>query len=177
MKGHDAPILVGLNDAEFAGVLSGNRDGGDGHFRLFCHVKIDHAGDIHAVDVVATEDGHQVRIGLLNEVSVLKDGVGSSLVPGFALRTHLCRNVNDEVALQQSAELPSLAQMLEQRLAAELSEHVDRVDSGIDKIAEDEIDDPVFTSERNRRLGAFPREGKEPGSFAAGQYDAQDPRV
>ena len=140
-------------------------------------MEIDHAGDIHAVDVVAAEDGHQVRIGLLDEVNVLKDGVGSSQVPGFVLRTHLCRHIDDEVALQHSAELPSLAQMLEQRLAAELGEHVDRVDSGIDEIAEDEIDDPVFASERNRRLGAFPGKGKEPGSFAAGKYDTQNARV
>ena len=67
--------------------------------------------------------------------------------------------------------------MLEQRLTAKLGEHVDRVDSGIDEIAEDEIDDSVLASEWNRRLGAFPREGKEPGSFAAGEYDAQHPSV
>jgi hypothetical protein len=67
--------------------------------------------------------------------------------------------------------------MLEQRLAAELSENVDRMDSGIDEIAEDEIDDPVFASERNCRLGAFAREGKQPSSFAAGEYDAQHPKV
>jgi hypothetical protein len=62
--------------------------------------------------------------------------------------------------------------MLEQRLAAELSEHIDRVDSGIDEIAENKIDDSVLTSERHRRLGAFPRKWKEPGSLATGEYDA-----
>jgi hypothetical protein len=63
--------------------------------------------------------------------------------------------------------------MLEQRLAAELGEHVDGVDSGVDEIAEDEIDDPVFAAEGNRRFGAFPRERIEPGSLAASQHDAQ----
>jgi hypothetical protein len=63
--------------------------------------------------------------------------------------------------------------MLEQRLAAELGEHVDRVDSGVDEIAEDKVDYPVYASEGNRRLGAFPSEGKEPSSLAAGKYDAQ----
>ena len=152
-------------------------DGGDGHFRVPGHVEVDHAGDVHAVDVVAAEDGHHMRVGLLDEVDVLIDGVGRSLVPGFILRAHLGRHGDNEVALQQSAELPSLAQMLQQRLAAELGEHVDRVDSGVDEIAEDEIDDPVFASEGNRRLGAFAGEGKEPGSFAAGEYDAQHPQV
>jgi len=77
------------------------------------------------------------------------------------------------MALQHAAELPSLAEMLEQRLAAELREHVDGVDPGIDEIAEYEINDPVLAAERNRRLGAFARQRKEPGSFASGQYDAQ----
>ena len=135
-------------------------------------MKINHAGDVHAIDVVGAENRNQVRVGLLDEVNVLKDGIGGSLVPGFVLRPHLCRDVDDEMTLQQSAELPSLAQMLEQRLAAELGEHVDRVDSRIDEIAEDEINDAVFTSEGNCRFGAFSREGKEAGSFAAGKHDA-----
>jgi hypothetical protein len=67
--------------------------------------------------------------------------------------------------------------MLEQRLAAKLGEHVDRMDSGVDEIAEDKIDDPVFASEGNRWLGAFPREGKEPSSLAAGEDDAQHSKV
>ncbi len=67
--------------------------------------------------------------------------------------------------------------MLEQRLAAELGEHIDRIDSGIDEIAQDEIDDPVFASKGNRRFGAFPRKWKQPGSFATGEHDAQNAGV
>jgi len=157
VKGHDASFVVSLNHAEFASLLARNRNCGDGHFCLLGPVEIDHAGDIHAIDVVGSEDGNQVRVGLLDEIHVLKDGVCRSLVPGFVLRTHLCRHVDDEVALQQPAELPSLTQMLEQRLAAKLGENVDRMDSGVDEIVEDKIDDPVLASEGNRRLGAFPR--------------------
>jgi len=136
-------------------------------------VEIDHASDVHTVDVVAAEDRHHVRVGLLDEVNVLKDGVGSSLIPGFVLRTHLCRHGNDEVALEQSAELPSLAQMLQQRLTAELGEHVDRVDPGIDEIAEDEIDDPVLASKGDGRFGPFIGKGCQARSLAAGEDDAQ----
>jgi len=50
--------------------------------------------------------------------------------------------------------------VLEQRLTAELGEHVDRIESGVNEVAEDEIDDPVFAAEGNRRLDAFPSEGK-----------------
>src|SRR5207248_950140 len=73
--------------------------------------------------------------------------------------------------------LPSLAEMLQQRLAAELSEHVNGVDSGIDEIAENEIDDAVLASEGNGRLGAFAGERKEAGSFAAGEHNAQYPKL
>jgi hypothetical protein len=51
------------------------------------------------------------------------------------------------------------------------------MDSGVDEIAEDKIDDPIFASEGNRWLGAFPREGKEPSSFAASEDDAQHSKV
>src|ERR1039458_2971702 len=54
VKGQDASLLVGLNDTEFRGVLSGKGVGGDGHFRVPSYVEIDHAGDVHAVDVVGT---------------------------------------------------------------------------------------------------------------------------
>jgi hypothetical protein len=43
----------------------------------------DHTGDVHAVDVIAAEDRHHLRIGLLHQVDVLVDGIGGSLVPGF----------------------------------------------------------------------------------------------
>jgi hypothetical protein len=173
VKGQDASVLIGLNDPEFGGELLRHGDSGDRHPRVPGHVEVDHAGDVHAVDVIGPEDGHHVRVGLLDEVDVLQDGVGRTLVPCFALRTHLRRHRDDEVGLQDSAELPSLAQMLEQRLAAELGEHVDRVDSGIDEIAEDEIDDPVLASEGNRRLGAFSSEGKQAGSLATGEHNPQ----
>ena len=75
--------------------------------------------------------------------------------------------------LEQSAELPSFAQVLEQRLAAELRQHVNRVDSRVDEVAQDEIDDSVFPAERNGGFRPFPRERIKPSALTAGQYDAQ----
>jgi hypothetical protein len=72
VKGHDASFVVGLNHTEFASLLARNRDCGDGHFCLLGPVEIDHAGDIHAIDVVGSEDGNQVRVRLLDEIHVLK---------------------------------------------------------------------------------------------------------
>ena len=58
-----------------------NRRHGD--LGALVHVELDHAGDIHAVDVIAAEDRHHVRVGLLDQVDVLVDGVGRALVPGL----------------------------------------------------------------------------------------------
>ena len=88
-------------------------------------------------------------------------------------RAHLRRHRNNELVLQQAAELPALAQVLQQRLAAELRQHVDRVDAGVDEIAQDEIDDAILAAERNGRFGAFLGQRIEPGSFTAGEHDAQ----
>ena len=123
------------------------RDGGDGDFGALLHVVFDHAGDVHAVDVIAAEDGHHVRIGLLHQVDVLVDGVRRALIPGFVLGAHLRRHRDDELILQQAAELPALAQVLQQRLAAELRQHIDRINSRVDEVAQHEVDDPVLAAE------------------------------
>ena len=120
-------------------------------------MKVDHAADIHAVDVVTAKNRDQVGVGLFHQVDVLKDGVGGPLVPSLAFGAHLRRHVDDELALQKSAELPAFTQMLQQRLAAKLREHINRVNPGIHEIAEHEIDDAVFAAEGNCRLRALAR--------------------
>ena len=140
-------------------------------------MKINHAGDVHAVNVVRPKNRHQVWIGLLDQIHILIDCVGGAPVPRLVFRTHLRRYVDDEVALQQPAELPALAQMLQQRLAEELSEHVNRVNARIDEVAQDKIDDPVLASEWNGGLGAFAGQRIEPGAFTSGQHDAQNLQV
>jgi hypothetical protein len=74
---------------------------------------------------------------------------------------------------EQTPELPSLSQVLEQRLAAELRQHIHRVDSGVDEITQHEIDDPVLPAKRDCRFGPFPGERKEACAFASRQYDTQ----
>jgi len=177
MKGQNPSTLIGLDDTKFGCKFSGEWVGGDGDFRAFGNVKIDHAGNVHAVDMIATEYRHQLRIGLFDKIDVLKYRIGSALVPCFILGTHLGGNVDDEMALEQSAKLPSFAEVLKQGLAAELGQHVNRVNAGVDEVAEDEIDDPVLAPEGDRGLGTFPREWIEPRTFAAGKYDSEHPRV
>ena len=114
VEGFDPAIVVGFNHTEFARLFPRNWIGGHGDIGLLGHVKVDHAADVHTVNMVAAKDCDQVGIGLFYEIDILKNGVGRSLIPGLSLRTHLGRNIDDELALQQAAELPSFTQVLQQ---------------------------------------------------------------
>ena len=118
-------------------------------------MKVDHMGEIHAIDMVRAEDGDDVRLGLLDQVDVLIDGVRRSLIPGFTGRAHLGGDGNDELIFQQTAHLPAFVEMLQKALAAKLRQNVNGMDSRVDEIAEYEIDDSIFAPERNGWLGAF----------------------
>src|SRR4030095_2654807 len=88
--------------------------------------------------------------------------------------THRGRTRDDELVLQQSAELPAVREMLQERLALELGQDVDRVDARIDEVAEDEVDDAVLPAEGHRRLGALLGQRKETRALPAGQHDPED---
>ena len=112
VKGHDAAFVVDLDHAELAGVRTRHRNGSHGDVGALRSVKINHGGHVHAVNMVRAKNRHQVRTGLFDQINILIDRVGSAPVPRLVFRTHLRGNINDEVALQQPAELPALAQML-----------------------------------------------------------------
>jgi hypothetical protein len=139
-------------------------------------VELDHARHVHPVDVVGAEDRHQVRLGLLDQVRVLVDGVGGALVPGLAGRAHLRRHRDHELVLQQPrAALPAVGQVLEQRLALELGEDVDRVDAGVDEVRQDEVDDAVLAAEGHRGLGALLGQREQARALAARHHHPEDP--
>ncbi len=155
VEGENAVVRAGFDDAEFVRVFSGHGNGGDGAGGARMLVRVDHVRDVHPIDVIGAEDRDDVGLGLLDEVDVLVDGVGRSLIPGFAGGAHLGGHGNDELVFQNAAVLPAFVQVLEEALAAELSEYVDGIDAGVDEVAEDEIDDAVFAAERDGGLGAL----------------------
>src|ERR1035438_7230921 len=61
VKGHDASFLVRFNDSEFGSVLPRNGNRRNRHVRVPSYVEVDHAGDVHAIDMVPAEDGHHVH--------------------------------------------------------------------------------------------------------------------
>ena len=134
-------------------------------------VVLDHLPDVLAINVIGAEYGNNIRAGLLDKIDVLVDGVGGSAIPVLARGPHLRGHRDDELVLENAAEIPTVAEVLEQGLAAELDHHVNGVDPGIDQIAENEIYNSILAAERNRGFGALLGERVEPRAFAAGKHD------
>src|SRR5205814_1781158 len=84
-----------------------------------------------------------------------------------------CGRRDDELIFQDSARLPSLAEVLQQALAAELREDVNRINPRINEIAEDKIDDAVFAPKGHRGLRPFLRQRIEPGTFTSGEDESE----
>ena len=168
-EARNAQPRIDVHDAELIRLVDRHRQRRDGDRRLALHVKLDHLLDVHPVDVVRAEDRDQVRLGIVDKIEILKNRVGGALVPQLA-HPHLGRHRDDEVIGQHPAELPSVLEMLDQRLRAPLDEHVDRVDARVDEVGENEIDDAVFAAERDRRLGAIAGQGMKPGALPPGHH-------
>ena len=105
------------------------------------------------------------------------NGVGRAAIPILLRGAHLRRNGNDEVVLQQSADFPAFAKMLQERLALELSQDVDGKNSRIDQVAQDEINNPVTSAEWNSRFRAFLGQRIKACPFTAGQNKCQHSKL
>src|SRR2546427_10419156 len=82
LEADDAPLFIGLNDAELLGRLErGDFDGADGHVGARVAVVLEHAAVIHFVDVIAGENEDAFRALAAGGVDVLGDRVGGALVP------------------------------------------------------------------------------------------------
>jgi hypothetical protein len=115
-------------------------------------VLVEHSAYVHAIDVVAAEDGHQQSPRTIDEIQILKDRVSRPPISNLIGRAHLSRHWNDKLVLQHSSELPALPKMAHERVAVCLHENIDGIDSRIDEIAEDEIDYPILPTERHGRF-------------------------
>ncbi len=102
------------------------------------------------------------------------DGVRGSPIPLLALSAHLGRHRNQEFALQDTAELPAVAQVLQQGLTTKLDQYINGIDPGIDQVTEHEIDDSVHASERDRRFGAFAGQWVKSRTLAPGEDEGQN---
>ena len=67
--------------------------------------------------------------------------------------------------------------MLKQRLALELDQDINRVDSRVNKIAQDEIDDAIAATKRHRGFRPLLRKRRKAGSLAAREHKRQNTKL
>src|SRR5437879_3632761 len=136
-------------------------------------MKLEHLTDVHAVDMVRSEYGDDVRIEVQDQVHVLANRVGSSAVPGVGL-AHLGRNDRDELVARQTCGAPVRPNVLDQALGKVLDHDIYGLDAGIDEVGQDEVKDAIFSAERDGGLRTLLGEGIKPLALAAGQNDGQN---
>src|SRR5579875_3823407 len=95
-------------------------------------MEFNHLAYVHAVDMIGAEHRHQIRGIVVNQIKVLKNCVCRSLIPTLP-HPHLCGNGDDEMVTNDTAQLPTVFEMLDQRLRPPLDQDVNRVYLRIDK--------------------------------------------
>ena len=73
-------------------------------------MEIDHLLQIHAVDMVSTENGDDIEVTIFYQVDVLLNGICRAPVPAVS-RALLRRNRKNEVVTQDGTEPPAFLQV------------------------------------------------------------------
>ena len=91
----------------------------------------------------------------------MPDGICGALIPMRSLGRLLSRqNLNE--AWCEIVEFVSVIDMLVQRHAVELGEHVNRANVGVQAVADGDINERVLATKRHGGLGPFLGQGEEP---------------
>src|SRR5277367_3395034 len=170
LEADDAPVFVGLEDAETAGSFLGRDfEGGDSDVRTGLDVLLEHLLIIHFVDMVAGEDEDEIGLFGADGIDVLIDGVGGALIP--VLRdTHLRGENFDEIAVAHQSG-PALAHVAIEAERFVLGEDEDAAQIAIEAIRKRDINDAVDAAEGDSGLGAIASEGPKAFALATGQQD------
>ena len=169
---HDPPGGVHLEDAERRGLLGGDGDDRDGGVGAAVAVGLDHLPVIHVVELIARKDQEVAPRCAPHVAQALADGVGGPLEPVAAFFGLLGRQHADE-ARREDVELVGERDVLVEALRVELGEHEDLADVRVQAVADRDVDEAVLAADRNRRLQAFEREGKEARTASATEDNRQ----
>ena len=104
-------------------------------------VEGEHLAHVHLVDVVAAEDADELGLLVVDDVLALVDGVGRAAEPRLA-RALLRGDGLDEL-VEDRREAPDARDVLLERRALVLREHLDAREARVDEVREDDVDDAV----------------------------------
>jgi hypothetical protein len=126
---------------------------------------------VHPVDVVRTENHHDVGLLVGDQVPGLVDRVGRAGEP--ALAQALLRRHRGHVVAEQRREPPGGGDVPIQAVALVLGQHRDLEATGVDQVGQREVDQAVDPAERDRGLRPVRGQRHEPLALTPRQHDAQ----
>src|SRR5689334_6790247 len=127
---------------------------------------------VHVIEMIAGENQQRVDAPVSDVRQYLAHRVGSPLKPLRVLRGLLGRENLDE-AVRELREAIRLRDVSIERRGVVLRQHEGAQDVGVDAVGERDVDEPVFTTERDCGFGALLRERKEAITGATAENDSQ----
>ena len=113
-----------------------------------------HLAIVHAVQMVAGEDQHQVAPHFGDDPKVAPHRVGGALEPTFVGGRLLCSEDLNE-PFGEDVELVGPGDVPVQRNGVVLGQHEHPFHAGVDRVADGDVDQPVLAGDRYGRLGAL----------------------
>ena len=162
-------LIVCDHNAKAACLLPGHRHNRDRHVRIVRLVEIQHRFVIHLIDVVSGKDQHVLRIIAVHVLNILKDSVRRAGVPLRTLNFFVRRKYGHTayVSVQIPGDTDPDVGIQPQGLI--LRKYTNRIHSGIDTVAEWEINNSVLSTKSNRRFCNFRGQNAESASLTTCQ--------
>ena len=172
----DAQAVVrSLDDPEVARERLRHPDARHGDAGPRIDVRTDHLHRIHAVDVISTEDDHDLGILVVDEVQALEDRICAARVP--AGPEPLLRRDRSHVVAEQNRHAPGLGDVAVEGVRLVLREHAHPSQAGVDEVRQHEVDEAIRAAEWDGRLCAICGEGHEPLALAAREHHGEHMRI
>ena len=169
----DPVVGIGLEDSEAGRLVPRHGDGRHGDVRARLLVEAEHLLEVHAVELVAGEDGI-VGGGVVLEVhEVLAHRVRGALVPVAGLQGLLGGQQLHESPAER-VEAVRAVDVLVQRRRVELGEHEDLPHAGMHASWRSGCPRAGTSPEGDGGLRALCRQRVEPLSFSAAEHDGDD---
>ena len=125
---------------------------------------------VHLVDVIARQDHHELGIVRLDDIDVLKHGVGRAIVPlrfGDALAGR--QDIETLVALG-TQEVPATLQVTDETVRLVLRGDADAANARVEGIRKGEVDDARLAPEKDSGLCSAIGELIQSRAAATGQH-------